>query len=59
VFHDTYLIIFASVTARQIALGRSLRRTIDLFHSARDLVEENERRIRLEEDGEDVELSEE
>jgi len=31
-------------------MGRGLRRTVDLFHSARDLVEENERRVDLEED---------
>jgi hypothetical protein len=32
---------------------------VDLFHSARDLVEENERRLTLEEDGEDIDPSEE
>jgi hypothetical protein len=32
---------------------------MDLFHSARDLVEENERHLSLEEDGNDVNPSEE
>jgi hypothetical protein len=49
----------ASVTAGQISMGRALRRTVDLFRSARDLVEENERRVGLEEDEEEVHLSEE
>jgi len=48
-----------SVTARQISMGRSLRRTVDLFHSARDLVEEKERRVDLEEDDGEVDLNEE
>jgi hypothetical protein len=48
-----------SVTARQISMGRGLRRTVDLFHSARDLVEENERRVDLEEDDGEVDLNEE
>jgi hypothetical protein len=46
------------VTAKQISMGRGLRRTVDLFHSARDLVEENERHVDLEGDGE-VDLNEE
>jgi hypothetical protein len=32
---------------------------VDLFHSARDLVEENERRVDLEEDDGEVDLNEE
>jgi hypothetical protein len=40
-------------------MGRSLRRSVDLFYSIRDLVEEGERRSRLEEDGLDVDSSEE
>lgn len=35
----------SSVTAGQIALGRRLRRTVDMFYSPRDLVEENDRRL--------------
>ena len=54
--HD---IVSDSITAGQISLGRSLRRTVDLFHSARDLVEEHERHVSLEEDGEDINPSEE
>ena len=52
-------IISTSISAGQISLGRRLRRTVDLFHSARDLVEQNECRIGLEEDGEDINLSDE
>jgi hypothetical protein len=48
-----------SVTARQIFMGRGLRCTVDIFHSARDLVEENERRVDLEEDDGEVDLNEE
>ena len=40
-------------------MGRGHRRTVDLFHPARDLVEENERRVGLEEDGQEVHLNEE
>jgi hypothetical protein len=36
---------FASITASQISLGRGFRRTVDMFFSARDLVEENDRRL--------------
>ena len=50
---------FSSITHGQVSLGRSLRRTVDLFYSVRDLVEEGERRSRLEEDGLDVDSSEE
>jgi hypothetical protein len=57
VFHNTHRIISTSISAGQISLGRRLRRTVDLFHSARDLVEQNERCIGLEEDGEDINLS--
>lgn len=39
-------------------MGRGHRHTVDLFHSARDLVEENERRADLEEDGQEVHLNE-
>jgi hypothetical protein len=59
VSHNTHRTIPTSISAGQISLGRRLRRTVDLFHSARDLVEQNERRIGLEEDGEDVNLSDE
>lgn len=58
-FHTAHEIVSVSITAGQISLGRSLRRTVDLFHSARDLVEENERHVSLEEDGEDTDVSEE
>jgi hypothetical protein len=47
-----------SITAGQISMGRGHRHTVDLFHSARDLVEENERRADLEEDGQEVHLNE-
>jgi hypothetical protein len=50
---------FSSITDGQISLGRSLRRTVDLFYSVRDLVEEGERRSGLEEDGIDIDSSEE
>ena len=33
--------------ASQVSLGRGLRRTVAMFHSARDLVEENDRRLEL------------
>jgi len=59
VFHTAHEIVSVSITAGQISLGRSLHRTVDLFHSARDLVEENERHVSLEEDGEDTDVSEE
>jgi hypothetical protein len=36
-----------SVTAGQISMGRRLRRTVDMFSSARDLVEENDRRLEM------------
>jgi hypothetical protein len=36
---------FASVTASQISLGRGFRHTVNMFFSARDLVEENDRRL--------------
>jgi hypothetical protein len=58
-FHNAHNIVSISITAGQISLGRSLRRTVDLFHSPRDLVEENEHRVSLDEDGEGVDLSEE
>ena len=48
-----------SITAGQISLGQSLCCTLDLFHSVRDLVEENEHRLTLKEDGEDIDPSEE
>lgn len=50
---------FSSITDGQVSLGRSLRRTVDLFYSVRDLVEEGERRSSLEEDGVDIDSSEE
>ena len=37
--------ILASITASQISLGRGLRRSVAMFFSARDLVEENDRRL--------------
>ena len=59
VSYNTHRMISISISAGQISLGRRLRRTVDLFHSARDLVEQNERRIGREEDGEDINLSDE
>jgi hypothetical protein len=53
------MINFTSISAGQISLGHGLRRIVDLFHSARDLVEENNHHISLEEDREDVSLSDE
>jgi hypothetical protein len=38
---------FTSITAGQVSLGRGLRRTVAMFHSARDLIEENDRRLEL------------
>ena len=43
----------------QISLGQSLRRTVDLFYSVRGLVEKDEQRSRLEEDGLDIDSNEE
>jgi hypothetical protein len=54
-----YRVGFFSITHGQVSMGRSLRRSVDLFYSIRDLVEEGERRSRLEEDGLDVDSSEE
>lgn len=54
-----YRVGFSSITQGQVSLGRSLRRTVDVFYSVRDLVEEGERRSRLEEDGLDIDSSEE
>lgn len=31
--------------------GRALRRTVDMFHNARDLVDANDRRREAEDDG--------
>jgi hypothetical protein len=56
---SAHRVSLSSIVDGHIALGRSLRRTVDLFHSVRDLVEEGERRSRLEEDGLDVDSSEE
>jgi hypothetical protein len=50
---------FSSITDGQISLGRSLRRTVDLFYSVRDLVEEGERRSGLEDLDGTVDSSEE
>lgn len=49
------LIIIFSIADSQVSMGRGYRRTIDMFHAARDLVEENERRLELDgiEDDED------
>ena len=58
-FHTAHEIVSISITTGQISLGQSLHCTVDLFHSARDLVEENERHVSLEEDGEDTDVSEE
>jgi hypothetical protein len=49
----------SSITDGQISLGRSLRRTVDLFYSVRDLVEEGERRSGLEDSDGTVDSSEE
>lgn len=38
---------FASTNAAQVSLGRSLRRTVDMFNTPRDLVAENDRRMEL------------
>lgn len=40
-------------------MGRSLRRTVDMFYSARDLVEENDRRLESLEDHDDLPATEE
>ena len=50
---------FSSVMDGQISLGWSLRRTVDLFYSVRDLVEEGERRSGLEDSDGTVDSSEE
>jgi hypothetical protein len=46
-----------SVTAGQISMGRRLRRTVDMFSSARDLVEENDRRLEMMDRDESCEFS--
>ena len=46
-----------SASAHQVYLGRGLRRTVDMFHSARELVDENDRRTDLIASGEDSELN--
>lgn len=38
----------SSIADTQITLGRGYRRTIDMFYAARDLIDENERRLELE-----------
>lgn len=45
---------FTSVTRSQVSLGRGLRRLVDMFYSARDLVEENDRRLELMVTNEDI-----
>jgi hypothetical protein len=54
-----YRVGFFSTMHGQISLGQSLRRTVDLFYSVRGLVEEDEQRSRLEEDGLDIDSNEE
>ena len=44
---DSDAVILISITAGQVSLGRGLRCTVDLFSSARDLVEENDRCLEL------------
>jgi len=34
-----------SITASQVSLGRRIRRTVDMFYTSRDLVEEHDRRL--------------
>jgi hypothetical protein len=46
-----------SVTASQVSLGRGIRRCIDMFHSARELVDQNDRRTELIETGDEDELN--
>ena len=41
------LISLTSVTAGQISLGHGLRRIVDMFHSARDIVEENDHHLEM------------
>jgi len=38
---------YPSATARHLSLGRGLRRTVAMFNSVRDLVEENDHRLEL------------
>jgi hypothetical protein len=37
--------LLTRIGAAQVSVGRGLRRTVDLFYSARELVEENDRRL--------------
>jgi hypothetical protein len=52
--HVTDINAFTSVTRGQVSLGRGLRRLVDMFYSARDLVEENDRRLELMVTNEDI-----
>jgi hypothetical protein len=55
-YHVTDISAFMStgVTRSQVSLGRGLRRLVDMFYSARDLVEENDRRLELMATNEDI-----
>lgn len=48
-----------SITDGQVTLGCGMRRLVDMFHTARDLVEESERRIDLAAIEDDREFTEE
>ena len=52
--HVTDINAFTSVTRSQVSLGHGLRRLVDMFYSARDLVEENDRRLELMATNEDI-----
>lgn len=49
----------SSAAANQVSLGRGLRRLIDMFHTANELVDENDRRLDILAAGDDDELTEE
>lgn len=42
-----------------MSLGRAVRRLVDMFHTPRELVDENDRRIDLLETGDDEIIGEE
>ena len=54
-----YRVGFSSITHGRVSLGQSLCRTVDLFYSVRDLVEDGEQCSHLEDDGLDIDSSEE
>ena len=54
-----YKVGFFNTMHGQISLGQSLHHTVDLFYFVRGLVEKDEQRSCLEEDGLDIDSNEE